>query len=74
MGGVAESVLGQTEGNVTQVVVLQEYSHQQPTIDEHTVNQDLSQDLETGYPKLVISKFLGNLFLKGHHIKIRLKP
>ena len=34
----------------------------------------LSQDLETGCPKLIIVKFWGVLFFKGGHNVLRLPP
>ena len=39
-----------------------------------SVDQSLSQDLETGCPKLAILKFWGVLFFKGFHNILRLKP
>ena len=36
--------------------------------------QGLSQHLQTGYPNLAITNFLGILFFKGNHNILRLQP
>ena len=43
-------------------------------VGQDTVNQGLSQDLETGCIKLAITIFLGLRFSKGGHYILRLQP
>ena len=38
------------------------------------IDQGLSQDLETGWPKLASVKYWGILFIKGDHNILRLQP